>query len=179
MTTAQQYRLRLIKTFALVAIGFTTLFGCGGSQIVLEVLLSVNQTSNPLLEVSQNKQNGTSRGVFFVLDELDDPPSSIDDVKTSGDTYSQPDVSGTAIGLDPLQDQFSISTTSLNPDTFYRVKMIAKDINGNITHTGTGDCPVKLSLSAQNLVKICFGRNDVSNPPLCAGLTTFSDCPGL
>lgn len=179
MTTAQQYRLRLIKTFAFVAIGFTMLFGCGGNQIELEVLLSVNQATNPLLQVSQAKQNGTSRGIFFVLDELDDPPSSIDDVKTGGDTYSQPDENGTSIGLDPLQDQFSISSSSLNPDSFYRVKMIAKDINGNITHTGTGDCPVKLSLSNQNLVKICFGVNDVSNPPLCAGLTTFSDCPGI
>lgn len=169
----------LIRQISTIGIGLVVLLSCGGNPIELDVLISVNETTNPLAEVSQAKQSGTSRGIFFVLDELDAAPSSIDDVKVGGDTYSQPDQSASTIGLDPLQDEFTVSTTQLNPDSLYRIKMIAKDVNGTITHTGTGDCPVKVSLKDQNIVKICFGQNDISDPPLCAGLTTFSDCPSL
>lgn len=123
-------------------------------------------------------QLGISSGIFFVMDELKSSPVSVDDLLPGGDTYSEPDLNS-GIGAEPLQGSFEVSTSSLHPNSFYRIKMIAKDTNGNITFTGTGDCPVKVSLKDQNKVKICFGKNDVANPPVCAGLTAFTDCPTL
>lgn len=152
---------------------------CGGNSIKLEVLLSVNQTDNALLQVSQDLQSGLSTGIFFILDELDPAPTSIDDLKVGGASISDPNLASSVVGLDPLTNEFKISTTALLPGTFYRIKMIARAVDGTTTHTGTGDCPIKLSLESQNMVHICFGKNLPSNPPLCPGLTSFSDCPGL
>jgi len=149
----------------------------GGAEVNLDVVLSSNTSENVLLKISQDVQIGLSAGVYFVLDELKTVPVSVDDLLTSGDNYSEPDING--IGDDPLQKEFKISTATLNPTSFYRIKMIARDSNGNITHTGTGDCPVKLSLKKQNIVKICFGKDIANNPPVCPGLTKFTDCPGI
>lgn len=123
-------------------------------------------------------QIGASAGVFFVLDELKTTPTSVNDLLAGGDTYSEPNVQS-ANGDDPLQKQFSLSTSSLRAGSFYRIKMIGKGANGATTHTGTGDCPIKLSLKDVNEVKICFGENDPSDPPLCPGLTKFTNCPGI
>lgn len=149
----------------------------GGAEVQLDVVLSSNTTENVLLKISQDVQLGLSAGVYFVLDELKTTPVSVDDVLTNGDNYSEPNQSGA--GDDPLQSEFKVSTSTLHPNSFYRIKMIAKDNNGSVTHTGTGDCPVKLSLKKQNTVKICFGKNIGSNPPVCPGLTKFTDCPGI
>lgn len=150
----------------------------GGAQVNLDVVLASNSNDNVLIKISQDIQIGLSAGVFFVLDELKTTPVSVDDVLTSGDTYSEPDLN-TSVGNDPLQDEFKVSTATLNPTSFYRIKMIARDSNGAITHTGTGDCPIKISLKEANTVKICFGKNNPSDPPLCAALTNFNNCPGI
>lgn len=143
----------------------------------MQVVLSSNDTVNPLKKISADLQSGLSAGIYFILDELKASPASVSDLVAGGNNVSDPPASG--VGNDPLQGSFKISTSSLNANSFYRVRMIAKDINGNVTHIGTGDCPVKVSLDDQNKIKICFGLNDPSNPPLCPGLTRFSDCPGL
>jgi hypothetical protein len=150
----------------------------GGAQVNLDVVLGSNSDQNVLLKISQDMQIGLSAGVYFVMDELKTAPVSVDDQLSGGDTYSEPDLSS-SVGNDPLQNEFKISTATLNPMSFYRIKMIARDANGNITHTGTGDCPVKISLKESNVVKICFGENNLSDPPLCPGLTKFTDCPGI
>ncbi len=169
-----------IRTSGWLAIISSTLFAScgGGAQVNLDVVLSSNTSDNVLIKISQDLQIGLSAGVFFVLDELKATPVSVDDVLSNGDTYSEPDLNN-SVGNDPLQDEFKVSTASLNPTSFYRIKMIARDSNGAITHTGTGDCPVKISLKGSNIVKICFGKNNPSDPPLCAGLTTYNNCPGL
>ena len=150
---------------------------CGGSAVQLDIVLASNTTSNVLKKISTDMQLGLSTGVYFVLDELKALPISIDDTVSGGDNYAEPSLSG--IGSDPLQDEFKISTSSLKSGSYYRIKMIAKDANGATTHTGVADCPLKISLKDQNTVKICFGENNPSNPPVCPGLTAFTDCPGL
>ena len=150
---------------------------CGGSSVQLDIVLSSNTTTNVLKKISTDMQLGLSAGVYFVLDELKALPVSIDDTVAGGGNYVEPSLSG--IGSDPLQSSFKITTSSLNSGSYYRIKMIAKDANGAITHTGVADCPLKISLKDQNIVKICFGENNPSNPPVCPGLTPFNECPGL
>lgn len=158
---------------------FLSLFltSCGGSDVQVDIVLSSTDTTNALKKISTDMQLGLSTGIYFVLDELKALPISIDDLVAGGDNHSDPSLNG--IGSDPLQGSFKISTSSLRPNSYYRVKMIAKDANGAITHTGVGDCPMKISIKDQNRVKICFGVNNPSNPPACPGLTAFNDCPGL
>jgi hypothetical protein len=169
-----------IRSYGWVVILASTFLGScgGGAQVNLDVVLASNSSDNVLIKISQDLQIGLSAGVFFVLDELKATPVSVDDVLTGGDTYSEPDLNN-SVGNDPLQDEFKVSTASLTSTSFYRIKMIARDSNGAITHTGTGDCPVKISLKDTNTVKICFGKNNPSDPPLCAGLTNFNNCPGI
>lgn len=150
----------------------------GGSQVEIEVVLASNGTQNELKKISQDMQLGLSAGIFFVLDELKTVPVSINDLLAGGINYSEPDISA-GLGNDPLQSEFKISTSTLSPNSFYRVRMIARNINGGTTHIGTSDCPVKISLKETNSVRICFGVDDPADPPLCAGLTNFNDCPGI
>ena len=150
---------------------------CGSNQISLDVVLASNATQNPLEEISQQLQLGASAGIYFVMDELENPPASIDDVLQGGGQTSDPNPNG--VGNDPLQDEFKVSTSSLKPAAFYRIRMVARDLNGAITHIGVGDCPVNLSLKGNNTVKICFGENLQNHPPICPGLVNFNDCPGI
>ncbi len=150
---------------------------CGKEEIQVDIVLSSNQIDNVLLEISQDLQAGASAGVYFVLDELEPVPVSIDDVVAGGDTHAEPTLSGA--GSDPLSSSFKVPFSALKANSFYRIKMVARDTNGTVTHTGSSDCPVKVSLGAANQVKICFGRNDQANPPICPGLTPFASCPGI
>jgi hypothetical protein len=166
--------------FRLLVLGTVIPFSsCGSGGVVsLDIVLASNATQNPLIKISQDMSVGLSAGVFFKLDELKTAPVSINDLATNGNTYSEPDLNG-GVGDDPLTDEFKVSTSSLNPTSFYRIQMMARNSTGTTTHIGVGDCPIKVSLKDANRVKICFGKNDSSNPPLCPGLTAFSLCPGL
>lgn len=152
--------------------------GCGGNQVEIDVVLASNSTQNELKKISQDMQIGLSAGVFFIVDELKTSPFSINDLLSGGTTYSEPNINA-GLGDDPLQKNFKISTASLNPNAFYRVQMVARNINGGTTHIGVSDCPLKISLKETNSIRICFGANDPGDPPLCAGQTVFTSCPGI
>ena len=48
----------------------TASLSCGGDQVHVDVLLSANETINPLVDISNNMKTGTSQGVFFILERI-------------------------------------------------------------------------------------------------------------
>lgn len=155
-----------------------TLLSCSSDGIRVNLILASNTTENPLITISQNMQLGTATGLFFVFDELESDPQTINDTIAGGDTYTDPSGNGSA-GYDPLSKDFKISTDSLKPNAYYRLRVVSRNSGGAVVYVGNSDCPINLSFKGANNVKVCFGENIQNSPPICPGMTAFDDCPGF
>ncbi|MCB0271429.1 MAG: hypothetical protein KDD46_00290 [Bdellovibrionales bacterium] len=150
------------------------MMACSTSPLFeVDIVIAANQNTNPMLDISSAFEAGQSRGVYFLLDPLSSSPNGIND--TTGTTIESPSLSG--LGMDPLQDSFTIDPSLLSQGVKYRLRMVAFDINGNQTHIGTSDCPIFVDLQSQPIT-LCFGTAGGGNP-LCGGTTSFGCCEGI
>lgn len=150
------------------------LWGCAQDpDIQADIIIAANQSSNPILDLEAAFQGGGSRGIFFRLDPLSNSPTGIND--TTGTTTQEP---SSGIGMNPKSKTFSLKSELLNPGVRYRLRMVAIDSGGNVTHIGTGDCPIFSGMQNQTKIKICFGLSSGPNP-VCGGLTPFGCCEGI
>ncbi|MEZ4703830.1 MAG: hypothetical protein R3A11_01295 [Bdellovibrionota bacterium] len=155
---------------------FVTLgLSCGkNAGIEIDVVLASNQSTNPLIAIKTDFDQGLSRGIYFVFDPLNSNPVSINDVSGTG-TISVPSLSSPA-GSSPTESSYDIDTSAFVSNTYYRVRMLAIDSGGNTSHAGVSDCPVNVSQGTSQDIKICFGLNQ---PTVCAGTRPFACCPGF
>ena len=149
------------------------LVACSDPSLRVDIDIAANQAENPLMRIADTPG---SRGVYFVFDALTCPPSSIDAV-SNAHQFQFPEA--TTAGMNPLQDRFNVKTNDLLPNTFYRVRMVSPDLAGNIIYEGVGDCPINISFGGENQTMVCFGVYNPASPPLCAGGSSFSQCPSV
>ncbi|HLG19974.1 MAG TPA: hypothetical protein VI895_09215 [Bdellovibrionota bacterium] len=171
-----------MKNLLWIGLLLPSCLSCGSSPTIrIDVDIAANTgTSDDLLEsIEANRQLGISRGIYFRFTPLICPPIDINQTDTTSgkQTFTQPDDS--LGGVSATKSEYSIDSSQLLNNTYYRVEMLAPNLDGSIPFGGTGDCPINLSLDAGiNLTTICFGAIGTSTiGPLCAGTTPFSQCP--
>ena len=164
--------------FLLLLLSSFFLFQCGKQDnISIKVDISSSQVgTNPLRAIAEDKKKNVSRGIFFQFHTMNCPPLNINDVVNSNQpSFSFPNLEAGEEGVDPLKDSYTIPTSDLNKNIYYRVTMIAVTKDNRTTHQGTGDCPFHIGLEKRNRTKICFG--DASLSISCPGTTSFDSCP--
>jgi hypothetical protein len=144
------------------------LAGCGDNTAVIDIDLPIDQAS-PFVELNQ----GTG-SVFFQFDPLQNNPTSINDLDGSKTGVQFPKEQPF---LQPDKSSYDISEINLDDDTFYRVTLfgILSPTDTVAKYKGVGDCPLKKSLGASNLVHVCFGL--ATGTPICPDQVKFDDCP--
>jgi hypothetical protein len=143
---------------------------CGSDSMRIDIDLAVNQSGNPLEDVNDLMQAGQSAGIFFEFQKMVCPPGSIDNTDNSVDPIVVNPASS------PLQQSYPVSGAGLEPLTYYRVWMVARDLSNHITHIGGPDCPFNLALGTANNVTLCFGPGTDPALLLCPESLDFPAC---
>ena len=156
-----------------LAFAVVGLISCGSSPTVQVDIEIASDSAGSMQQISAAIEGGTSKGVYFRFDPLKICPTGIDDIDTTAPAVLPSDPSF-ELGADPSKDQFVINTSKLDTNRVYRVRMIAFDTSGNVTHYGYGDCPISVKYPELNSVTVCFGKQISSRQ--CFPWVDFVNC---
>jgi hypothetical protein len=153
--------MRAFVLYTFIGLAVPLFLSCGTSPSAkLSLAISSSALSeNPIRRVQELKLQGLSRGLYFYFDLMKPSPASIDDVANPNFHALVSPPEGSILGSDATEIEFTIDTSSLDPNSFYRVTVqaLSTDQGFTPTHVGKADCPLKLSLKERNLITICFG----------------------
>jgi hypothetical protein len=155
------------------------LLSCGNPNRAVVYIRLADGIQPTLLREISSQMNTVYRGIYFEFRELKCPPTnSIYDylngesvVALTWPNIDQP-------GVDPLQPEFAIDTSSLKTNAFYQVRMLAALHSGAAPpYEGRTDCPLYIGMGGENRIVICFGLAGMAARNCMDTIPQYGMCP--